>query len=118
MRSKRIYVAGPYTKGDVILNTRAVILAADELALAGYIPFVPHLSLFWHMLCPHPVDFWYQYDMKWLELCDCLVRLPGESIGSNLEVARAKHLCIPVYKSVEEALYAGAYTDEEDKHGV
>jgi len=116
MRSKRIYVAGPYTKGDVVLNVRAVILAADELALAGYIPFVPHLSFFWHLIRPHNLRFWLEYDMKWLEVCDCLIRLPGESVGADLEVERAHHLLMPIYKSVEEAIWAGAYTQEEDEH--
>ena len=118
MRSKRIYIAGPYTKGDTALNVRAAILAGNKLAQAGYSPFIPHLSHFWHMLCLHPIEFWYQYDFVWLELCDCLLRLPGESVGSDLEVRRAKELGIPVYWSVEEALEAHPFISREIEHGA
>ena len=118
MRSKCIYVAGPYTKGDVVLNVRNAILAADKLAQVGYVPFVPHLSHFWHLLCPRPIEFWYQYDLAWLELCDCLLRLPGESVGADLEVRRAKDLGIPIYWSLEEALEAHPFVSRESKHAI
>ena len=101
---KRIYVAGPYTKGDVVLNVRAAVFAADRLAQAGHAPFIPHLNHLWHLLCPHDWDFWCEQDLHWLEVCDCVLRLPGESVGADLEVQRAQELGIPVYWSVAEAL--------------
>jgi hypothetical protein len=46
----RIYVAGPYTKGDVAVNVRNAFEAANRLADVGFAPFVPHATHFWHML--------------------------------------------------------------------
>ena len=116
MRSKRIYIAGPYTKGDVAINVRVAILAGNKLAQVGYVPFIPHLSHFWHLLYPRLTEFWYQYDFAWLELCDCLVRLPGESVGADLEVRRAKDLGIPIYWSVEAALEAHPFVSRDIEH--
>ena len=103
--AKYVYVAGPYSQGDVALNVRNVILAAEKLANAGMTPYVPHLSHFWHLLCPHELDFWYQFDLDWLIKCDCLVRLPGVSTGADAEVEFAiSRLFIPVFSSVEECI--------------
>lgn len=89
-----VYIAGPYTKGDVVLNIQKAIYAAEELIKAGYVPYVPHLSHLWH----------YEYDPQWLKKCDCLVRLPGKSRGADNEVALAKDLCMPVYRSVKSCI--------------
>jgi hypothetical protein len=94
---KYIYVAGPYGKGDPVVNTRNAILVADKLSELGFVPFIPHLSLLWHMVSPHEVDFWYSYDNEWLKKCDALLRLPGESPGADAEVELAKSLGIPVF---------------------
>ena len=94
---KFIYIASAYTKGDVAVNVRTNIKAADEVAGMGYVPFVPLLSHFWHMIIPHPYEFWTEYDLVWLERCDALVRLPGDSSGADAEVARARELGLPVY---------------------
>lgn len=98
---KFIYIASPYTKGDVAVNVRNNIEAADRLAREGFAPFAPLLTHFWHMLFPHPYQFWCDLDMVWLERCDALVRLPGESSGADAEVKRANELGLPVYYSVD-----------------
>jgi hypothetical protein len=101
---KYIYIAGPYSKGDPVTNTGDAIRAANILAERGYIPFIPHLTLFWHLLHPHDIKFWYKYDDEWLKKCDCLLRLPGESEGADAEVVTARIFGIPVYYSTEEIL--------------
>ena len=93
----RVYVAGPYTLGDVVLNVRAAVLAGDRLLAAGHTPYVPHLTMFWHMLAPRPVEDWYDLDLQWLEVCDVLVRLPGESKGADKECEVAERLGMEVY---------------------
>ncbi len=45
----KIYVAGPYTKGDVAVNVRSAFEAANKLADFGFAPFVPHGTHFWHI---------------------------------------------------------------------
>lgn len=98
----RIYVAGPYTKGDVAANTSNAIRAGNQLADLGYAPFVPHLTHFWHIQHQRPYQFWCDLDNEFLPFCDGLVRLPGESSGSDAEVALANRLAIPVFHSIEE----------------
>ncbi len=99
---KRVYVAGPYTKGDVAVNVRDAVLAADFLFTLGCMPYVPHLSHFWHLVRPRPYEDWLRLDIEWLEVCDALVRLPGESSGADGEIKRAVQLGIPVFYSLGE----------------
>lgn len=101
---KYVYIAGPYTKGDVVKNVRRVVLVADRLRDVGFVPFVPHLTFVWHLVSPHEIDFWYQYDLAWLEKCDCLLRLEGESSGADNEVRFAEEHNIPVYYDVDTLL--------------
>ena len=93
----KVYVAGPYTKSDVVINVRKALSAGEVLAQEGFVPFVPHLTHFWHLVHPHDVEFWYQYDMHWLECCDCLLRLPGDSTGADAEVKQMAELGKPVF---------------------
>jgi uncharacterized protein DUF4406 len=98
----KIYVAGPYTKGDVAMNVRAAITAGNNLRALGWTPFIPHLTHFWHMLIPHDISYWYSFDMEWLEMCDALFLLPGESVGAAKEVIKARQLGMPVYTTFAE----------------
>jgi hypothetical protein len=100
----KIYVAGPYTKGDVVVNVRNAILAADRLLKAGHEPFVPHLNHFWHLVCPGDYEQWLRLDLKWLPTCDYILRLPGESAGADREVALATSLGMRVYYNIDELL--------------
>ncbi len=100
--SKRIYIAGPYTKGDVCQNVREAIDVAEELTRHGFVPFVPHLTHFWHLIHPHSIDFWYDYDNEWIAICHSLLRLPGDSVGADAEVRLAEKLGVPVFYSVED----------------
>jgi hypothetical protein len=98
----KIYVAGPYTKGDVATNVRAAIIAADNLRTLGHTPYIPHLSHFWHLLIPHEIDFWYALDMEWLEQCDALFRIEGESVGADREEERARELGLIILRSYDD----------------
>lgn len=97
----KIYVAGPYTKGDVAMNVKYAIHEGDYLAGLGHFPFIPHLSHFWHLVAPHEdINFWYEQDNEWLKVCDAILRLKGESVGADAEVALARELGLIVYDSV------------------
>ena len=85
-----IYVAGPYTKGDTAQNVRKSIDAAEMIVQKGHTPYIPHLAHFWHILYPHEIEFWYNYDIEWLIMCDAVYRLPGESKGADNEVCKAR----------------------------
>jgi len=96
----KVYIAGPYTRGDVAVNVRAALSAANTLADAGYAPFVPHLTHFWHLLFPHPYEFWMDLDLAFLPCCQAVLRLPGASDGADAEVAKAQELGMPVFHTV------------------
>jgi hypothetical protein len=100
----RVYIAGPYTKGDVVMNVQKIIRVAEKLIKFGHIPFVPHLTHLWHLINPHSYRFWLEYDSKWLPICDALLRVPGESSGADEEVGLAKGLGIPVYYTIEDLI--------------
>lgn len=102
----RVYVAGPYTLGDVALNVRAAVLAAETLRNAGHFPYVPHLSHYWHTMFPRGYEDWMELGLAYLITCHAMVRLPGESPGSDREVAFARAHGIPVYGSVMDLIYA------------
>jgi Domain of unknown function (DUF4406) len=96
----RIYVAGPYTKGDVAVNVRNAYEAASRLADLGFAPFVPHATHFWHILFPRPYEFWLDLDNQFLPCCEGLLRLPGESAGADKEVQLARSRGIPVFTEI------------------
>lgn len=97
----KVYIAGPITIGDQAQNVRKAIDAADELMRRGHVPFVPHLSWFWHFVGPKAWDDWIQYDLHWIEVCDCLLLLPGESRGAEKEVEFALERGIPVVHYID-----------------
>lgn len=100
----RVYIAGPYTQGDPVINVRNAMDAADKLLVHGIIPFCPHLTMFWHLVHPHCWETWLNYDESWLSLCDAVLRLPGSSIGADREVAYALCHGIQVYDDIESVI--------------
>jgi hypothetical protein len=95
---KTVYVAGPYTKGDVAVNVRNAIELQSFLYDEGFHVFNPLLTHFVHLVFPREYGFWLKEDLAWLKKCDILVRLPGESSGAEGEIAEAEKLGIPVYR--------------------
>ena len=97
----RIYIAGPYTDGDVAVNVHKAIEAATKLLELGHTPFVPHLTHFWHLVTPQDYDIWAKWDMVWLEFCEAVLRLPGLSPGADKECAWALANGLTVYMDIE-----------------
>ena len=104
MTVKYIYIAGPYSQGDVIENVGWAIDMGELLMDHGLIPFVPHLTFLWNFRRHHDLDYWYKYDLAWLARCDCLLRLPGESEGADREVEFAQAHEIPVFRSTHDCV--------------
>lgn len=97
-----VYIASPYTKGDVAINVRESLLVADKLLDLGFLPFCPLLSHFWHLISPKPYSEWMTMDLEWILRCDALLRLPGRSSGADDEYRFAKQHGIPVFLSIED----------------
>ncbi len=100
-RRCRVYVAGPYTGGDVARNVAEAMRAADALIRADCAPYVPHLSHFQHMAHPQSYDVWLELDFEWLAVCDALLRLPGHSPGADAEVSWCEEHGVPVLHSLD-----------------
>lgn len=99
---KKVYIASPYTIGDQAKNVKRSMECANMLIDNGFVPFIPLLSHFQHMVYPRSYDEWINYDLSWIESCDAVIRLKGESKGADLEVEHAKKLGIPVFISIGE----------------
>lgn len=94
-----VYVAGPYSTGDPVVNTHKAIKVAGKIHRMEGVPFVPHLSLLWHLVTPQPYNFWMDMDYHILERCDALYRISGESPGADNEVEYSDDHCgIPVFR--------------------
>jgi len=108
-----VYIASPYTKGDMARNVHHSLLVANTLIENGYTPFAPLLAHFQHMMFPQDYDTWLKLDMDWLAKCDVVLRMKKhlltgeklpESSGADKEVIFAGQKNIPVVESVEELL--------------
>lgn len=97
-----VYIASPYTRGNVEENVRNSLRVADELFANGFAPYAPLLSHFWHRISPKTYEEWMTLDKEWVMRCDCLLRLPGASHGADEEEELAKYLNKPVFYSVRE----------------
>jgi hypothetical protein len=92
-----LYIAGPYTRPDPVVNAHAAIQVGTIVyEQTDYVPLVPHTTLLWHMVTPRPPDFWYALDIHHMLRCDAIVRLPGESTGADREMEVAIEMGLKV----------------------
>lgn len=99
-----VFIAGPMsTSGEPGPNLHAAASAAADLLYLGFTPFIPHVTWILHAIRPDiAVKTWQQWDRRWLQRCDCLLRLPGRSDGADREVIEMRKLERPVFSDVEE----------------
>ena len=96
-----VFISGPYSS-DPVLNTRRACEVADKVLEKGHIPFIPHLTHFWHYLSPKSYETWLMIDSAILPRCDCLLRIPGESKGADKEVELAEMIGMAIYYDIED----------------
>ena len=101
-----VYIASPYTLGDVGVNVSRQMEMVDILISKSYCPFAPLYSHYQHIFKPRPYEDWMKIDVEMLKRCDVVLRLPGESAGADREVSIAKKCGIPVVYSVKELVQA------------
>ncbi len=111
-----VLIAGPYlsgTDGDpvrVAANRARLEAQARPIYERGHLPLVgewmalPIIHAAGGVHHGDAVFNAYQYPVaqRLLERCDAVLRIPGESRGADLDVARARELGIPVYATVDE----------------
>lgn len=111
LKKPLVYIASPYTKGDVGINTRFQCEIWDRMMDDGIVlPYAPLWSHFQHTLFPRPYEDWIEYDNALIPRMDALVRLSAEfmplgyfedeSSGADAEVILARSLGIPVFFDV------------------
>lgn len=122
-RKLRVFISGPISKGDLCDNVNRATEAFVALAKAGCAPMCPHWSVYakpafryshgnGEVVCIATVEGnpelthadWLGIDLAWVDVCDVLLRLPGESKGADMEVARAMERCIPVFHNLNSML--------------
>lgn len=97
----RIYIAGRYTRGDRSDNVRNAMRAMDRLIAAGHEPLCPLLTHFQDLAFPRPWEDWMRIDLAWLPFSDAVVRLPGNSLGADMETEEANRWDIPVFLGLD-----------------
>ena len=116
MEKPVVFIASPYTKGDVGINTHFQCKIFDRLLTEDrVIPVVPLWTHFQHLIFPRPYADWLRYDQALLRLYDCCLRLTAvheevayrqsESSGADAEVETFEAQGKPVFYSIDE-LYA------------
>lgn len=101
----KVFIAAPmYTSGTMGGNLRKVLTAARHLIAEGFLPFIPHLYFFWDLMDPQPRDYWLLLDGLWVEECDCVYRMNGESKGADAEVIRATRESMPVFYELGDVI--------------
>jgi hypothetical protein len=107
-----VYVAGPLTnKMDntdedyVSGNINEAIKVAHWLAEHGFVPYVPHLTWYWHKQYPDtPYELWLTMCKEFIRRCDALFRIDGISFGADREVEIAQSIGIPVFTVLSQVL--------------
>ena len=118
-----VYIASPYTKGDVGINTRFQMQVFDELMNDGIVwPVVPLWSHMQHQTFPRKYTDWIDYDLALLTRYDALLRLNAtypplgyeqkESSGADGEVAFMRKIGKPVFFD-KGSLYAWAAMEND-----
>ena len=124
--NKRVYIAGPISKGDLKHNVDQATTAFVALSKAGLAPLCPHWSVYSKPCLPAvPMDDgrqqvacygdwqgndqmshadWLNVDLPWVQVADAVLRLPGESSGADREVEHAKKHGVPVFDSIADLL--------------
>jgi hypothetical protein len=133
---KRVYIAGPISRGDLAHNINQATAAFVELARAGLAPLCPHWSVYSAgPATPHPSDRaghvytvgtaaghpgmehadWLGVDLLWVAVADAVLRLPGASVGADAEVCEAVRRGIPVFLTVAGVLVWVQAQPEQEK---
>lgn len=131
---KRIFISGPISKGDIFENIKQAEVAFEKLAKAGLAPFCPHWACYGKnvfektmiddgdgcmgeqrvrvlIASPKPMTMgltheqFIEIDLSWVSTCDAILRLPGESIGADMETAFAVENGIPVFTDIDDLIW-------------
>lgn len=103
-----VYVAGPM-RLMIEKGVHDACKMADRLYANGFIPFIPQLSILWSLVTPFGSDdeiyaARLPYDFAWIDKCDALIRLPGQSHGADAECEHCGVIGKPVFTEFERLI--------------
>ena len=99
----RVYIAGPYGDTNSDWKIQQNVDRADETArnvlAAGHNVFCPHkMTHRWEKDTRFTTQDFIDLDLSFISLwADCILRIPGESKGADIEVDYARMLRLPIY---------------------
>lgn len=104
-----VYVSGPISNGETIGHESRLPLVEEAidtgamLMMLGHAPFIPHYSYYMEDL-GYEFDYedWMNIDFRWVETCDAVFRMEGESKGADREVEYARSLGKTVFMNLDE----------------
>ena len=107
---KRVYISGPISNGgrakieDRLANVAKAAAVCAQLIDLSFAPLCPQLTHFVEELTKRTFEHyvWIESDIPWVECADVILRIPGCSIGSDMEVQHAQEIGIPVVYSIEQ----------------
>ncbi|OHB70483.1 MAG: hypothetical protein A2V70_06230 [Planctomycetes bacterium RBG_13_63_9] len=103
MSRPRIYISGPLSSsGNERENVARAVAVARQLIDLGFAPFCPHLSWYLDPAGEIPHDTWMEVDLPWVAVADAVLRIPGESLGADIEVDHARAVGVPVLGTIGE----------------
>lgn len=107
-----IYVAGPYSAGnviDVLKNIGRGQQVCAHLFNCGFNPFCPwhdHHFITDNPDCDADVDRFYEYSIEFLKVSDAVFLVQGweESKGTKKEIEIARSFEIPIFDEIDDLL--------------
>ena len=113
-----VYIASPYSNGDVGANINSQLRTFHSLLEEGTVtPYAPLLNHFAHVVRPLPYETWMEYDREIIRHCDAVLRINScmemfdpydyfedYSPGADSEEEFAKVLGIPIFYNCHELL--------------
>lgn len=112
-----VFLSGPYTIGDQVLNVRSQMGWFDKVMAARIlrpepvklVPFAPLWAHHQHQVFPASYEAWMAHDLAVLARCDVLLRCDAsypdlgyhvsESSGADREWDEAQRLGIPAFRN-------------------
>ena len=127
IKRTKVYIAGSLTpRGawstnlavDYLENMRRMIIAAKDLFLAGYDPFVPAFDFMFFLIDDRRITeaMIKRYSKNWLLACDCIYLTEGweSSRGTLAERELAEENGIPIFTHWQRKSMDRYFKGEED----
>ena len=91
-----VFLAAPYSQNPAACIGAVCRVATVMIESTAFTPVVPTLSMLWDTVTPRPYEWWSRVHLDVMQVCDAVLRLPGDSPGADREIEKARSLGIPV----------------------